>query len=184
MFWMQSADRVNYICEQNSSSYFLLCWAHQPLPLGCTFSRIQHNALSFLAGQWLRCTAWSPCACLGPVWRGACSLRSVCTCVWNQCSCIITGQNQLSSARAEWKCWSWCGHCPLSRSESQQVLTHQVMLLHAANSVFFVFLLLSIGWWKNCGRAWLALWEFSRTFWLVSVQLCRKNTRRRKSFIS
>lgn len=51
MFWMQSADRVNYICEQNSSSYFLLCWAHQPLLLGCIFSRIQHNALSFLAGQ-------------------------------------------------------------------------------------------------------------------------------------
>lgn len=39
---------------------------------------------------------------------------SVCTCVWNQGSSIITGQNQLSSARAEWKCCSWCGHCPCS----------------------------------------------------------------------
>lgn len=109
---MQSADRVNYICEQNSSSCFLLCWVHQPLPLGCTFSRIQHSARAFSAGQSGSEALHDPHMHIWGLFEG--SLRSVCTCVWNQFSCIITEQNQLSSARAECKCWSWCGHCPQS----------------------------------------------------------------------
>lgn len=59
-----------------------------------------------------------------------------------------------------------------------------ILLFQTANCVFFVFICLFIGWWKKCWRTWLALREFSRTYWLVSMQLCRKNTRRRKTFIS
>lgn len=59
-----------------------------------------------------------PMCISGACLKGAGSLRSVSTCVWNQGSCIITGQNQLSSARAEWKCWSCCGHCPCSGQRS------------------------------------------------------------------
>lgn len=51
---------------------------------------------------------------------------------------------QLCQGRVKMLLLVWA--LPLFRSENQQVLTHQVpCLFHAANAVFFVFLLLSIG---------------------------------------
>lgn len=144
MFWAQSADRVNYICEQNSC--FLLCWAHQPLPLGCTFSRIQHNAPAFLAGQSGSEALHDPHVHVWGLFEG-CRVPEVCLFL-----CLKPEQlhhhrakpAQFCQDRVKMRILVWA--LALFRSESQQVLTHQVpCLFHAANSVFFVFLLLPIG---------------------------------------
>lgn len=93
--------------------------------------------------------------------------------------------NQLNSGRRQ-----NCKCCPCERCSCclvyQWVLTYDryPVVSHCKLCFLCIFILLSVGWWKKCWRAWLALWELPRTYWLVSVQLCGKNTRRRKSFVS
>lgn len=96
-----------------------------------------------------------------------------------------TGQNQLNSEKGRDKNADPVRVLHTLFRVPTGVDTRDIILLfQTANCVFVVLTRLSIGWWKKCWRTWLALREFSRTYWLVSMQLRRKNTRRRKTFIS